>query len=140
MARSTGEWIAKHDDQKVPDRVRQRVFDAHDGICHITGAKIDPVRDQWDLEHKVALILGGEHREKNLAPALREPHKKKTAAEMKVKAKIDAVRKKHIGITQPAGNIPARGFTKPAKAKPASKWDFLPALPPKQLFTKEPQS
>lgn len=134
MSRSCPEWIAKHDDQKVPDRVRTRVFDAHDGICHITGAKIDPVRDQWDLEHKVALILGGEHREGNLAPALREPHKKKTAAEMKVKAKIAAVRKKHIGVTQPKGEIKSPGFAKVEKPRHGIDKSALPPLPRRPLF------
>lgn len=103
MARNVPEWIAKHDDQKVPDRVRLRVFDRERGICHLTGAVIDPVRDAWDLDHKVALILGGEHRESNLFPALRQAHRKKTATEMAVKSKIAAVRKKHLGIKKPSG-------------------------------------
>ncbi|PWE56806.1 HNH endonuclease [Metarhizobium album] len=97
MARTVPEWIGKTDDQKVPDRVRQRVFDAHNGICHLTGRKIQPC-DVWELEHIHALILGGQHRESNLAPALKEAHKKKTAVEMGVKAKIARVRKKHLGI------------------------------------------
>lgn len=98
MSRSTPEWIAKHDDQKVPPRVRSRIFDRENGICHLTGAKIDPVRDAWDLDHRIPLILGGEHRERNLFPALKEPHRKKTAAEVKVKSKIARTRKKHLGI------------------------------------------
>lgn len=102
MARTVPEWIAKHDDQKVPDRVRMRVFDRERGICHLTGAVIDPVRDAWDLDHKVALILGGEHRESNLFPALRDPHRKKTAAEMAVKSKIAKIRQKHLGIKKPS--------------------------------------
>lgn len=103
--RSVPEWIAKHDDQKVPDRVRQRVFDREGGICHLTGEKIDPVRDEWDLDHKVALILGGEHRETNLFPAKREPHRRKTAVEMKVKSKIARTRKKHLGIDKPKSSL-----------------------------------
>lgn len=103
--RTVPEWIAKHDDQKVPDRVRQRVFDREGGICHLTGEKIDPVRDEWDLDHKVALILGGEHRETNLFPALREPHRRKTAVEMKVKSKIARTRKKHLGIAKPKSSL-----------------------------------
>ncbi|USJ24672.1 MULTISPECIES: HNH endonuclease [Ensifer] len=103
--RSLPEWIAKHDDQKVPDRVRQRVFDREGGICHLTGEKIDPVRDEWDLDHKVALILGGEHRETNLFPAKREPHRRKTAVEMKVKSKIARTRKKHLGIAKPKSSL-----------------------------------
>lgn len=95
--RQVDEWIAKHDDQKVPPRVRQRVFDAHGGFCHLTGRKIAP-GEAWELEHVHSLILGGEHREGNLAPALKEAHKAKTAMEMGVKSKIARVRKKHLGI------------------------------------------
>ena len=98
MARTPDEWVAKHDDQKVPDRVRARVFDREKGICHLTGRKIDPIKDEWDLDHKIALILGGEHRESNLFPALREHHRRKTAVEMKVKSKIARVRKKALNI------------------------------------------
>jgi len=98
MARSVPEWIGKHDDQKVPDRVRMRIFDRENGVCHLTGRKIDPVSDAWDLDHRVSLILGGEHRESNLFPALKEPHRKKTAAEVAVKSKIARTRKKHLGI------------------------------------------
>lgn len=117
--RTVPEWIGKSDDQKVPPRVRQRVFDREDGICHLTGAKIDPVRDQWDLDHKISLILGGEHRERNLFPALKEPHRKKTSAEVKVKSKIASVRKKHLGITQPKQSIKSPGFPKSSKPKKA---------------------
>ncbi len=103
--RGVPEWIGKHDDQKVPDRVRMRIFDREGGICHLTGEKIDPVRDEWDVDHKVALILGGEHRETNLFPAKREPHRRKTAVEMKVKAKIARTRKKHLGIDKPKSSL-----------------------------------
>lgn len=111
MSRSVPEWVAKHDDQKVPDKVRQRVFDAHGGVCHLTGRKIAP-GEAWELEHIHALILGGQHRETNLAPALKEAHKAKTAMEMGVKAKIARTRQKHIGIKKSAG-----GFNKRFKRK-----------------------
>lgn len=104
MTRAVDEWIAKHDDQKVPPRVRQRVFDAHGGICHLTGRKIQP-GEAWELEHVHALILGGEHRERNMAPALKAAHKAKTAMEMGVKAKIARVRKKHIGALKPKASL-----------------------------------
>ncbi|WP_255571619.1 HNH endonuclease [Ensifer sp. ENS12] len=107
--RSVPEWIAKHDDQKVPDRVRQRVFDREGGICHLTGEKIDPVRDEWDLDHKVALILGGEHRETNLFPAKKEPHRRKTAVEMKVKSKKPAPARSTLASPNPNPACPTRG-------------------------------
>lgn len=97
MTRSVPEWIATHDDQKIPPRVKLRIFEREGGICHLTGVKIQP-GDEWDADHKIPLILGGEHRESNLFPALREAHRKKTKTETAVKAKIAAVRKKHLGI------------------------------------------
>lgn len=104
MARTVDEWIGKTDDAKVPPRVRQRVFDRHNGICHLTGRKIQP-GERWELEHVHALILGGQHRESNMAPALAAAHKVKTATEMKVKSKIARVRKKHIGIAKPKSSL-----------------------------------
>jgi 5-methylcytosine-specific restriction endonuclease McrA len=109
MARSTEEWIAKHDDQKVPPRVRMRFFDREKGVCHLTGAKIQP-DDDWDLDHRTALILGGEHRESNLFPALRAAHRRKTTTEVAVKSKIASVRKKHLRITKPKSSLSGGRF------------------------------
>lgn len=117
MARSVDEWIAKHDDQKVPPRVRQRVFDRYEGKCHLTGQVIAP-GVPWQLDHIVSLILGGEHRESNLAPALVEPHKAKTKVEKAVKSKIAAVRQKHLGIKAPKQTIQSAGFPKRQREKP----------------------
>ena len=97
MSRATPEWIGKTDDTAVPARVRLRVFDAHKGRCHLTGRKINP-GDEWDLDHVRALINGGENRESNLAPAIRKAHRKKTADDVKQKAKDARIRKKHLGI------------------------------------------
>ena len=44
-------------------------------------------------------------------------------------AKVKRVEARHLGITQPKGQIKSPGFAKPAKAKQASRWDFLPDLP-----------
>lgn len=100
MSRSVEEWIGKNDDSPVPPRVRARVFLRADGVCHLSGRKIRP-GEKWELEHVVALCNGGEHRESNLAPALIEPHKIKTKADRRMKAKNDRVRKRHLGIKRP---------------------------------------
>lgn len=100
MTRSVDEWIGRTDDAMPPPRVRARIFSAHGGRCHISGRLIR-AGDKWHLDHLVALILGGENRESNMAPALTEPHKIKTAGEMKIKAKIARVRNKHLGIYKP---------------------------------------
>lgn len=129
MARTPPEWIGKTDNTKVPPRVRLRVFEAAGGICHLSGRKIQ-TGEAWELEHKKALILGGEHRESNLAPALVAPHKEKTKAEMKVKSKIARTRKKDIGITRPKGKIRSPGFARSAKADRPAK----APLPPRRIY------
>lgn len=98
--RAVDEWIGKNDDTPVPPRVKLRVFNAYGGVCYLSGRKIMP-GERWEVEHKLALSLGGENRESNLAPALAAPHKVKTASDMKQKAKNDRVRKKHLGIRKP---------------------------------------
>jgi len=99
--RRVDEWIGRSDDAKVPDRVRLRVWLDHEGICWLSKRKIRP-GEKWELEHKVALCNGGQHRESNLAPALVDKHKQKTAADLAEKAMIDRKRKRHVGIRQPS--------------------------------------
>jgi 5-methylcytosine-specific restriction endonuclease McrA len=91
--------------------VRLRVFEAHGGRCYLTGVKIMP-GDAWELDHRIALINGGENRESNLAPALKAPHRVKTTKDVKVKAKIASIRSKHLGVIKPAGKLKSRGFDK----------------------------
>jgi len=50
-------------------------------------------------------------------------------------AKVKRVEAKNLGVTKPAGNIKSPGFSAPAKQSKPSKWDFLPKLEPKPLFT-----
>lgn len=112
MSRSVEEWVGATDDATPPPRVRLRVFERHGGMCHLTGRKIFP-GDPWDLDHVQALCNGGENRESNLAPALREAHRKKTAEDVKVRAKADRVRKKHLGIkTTPKHIVPGSRASK----------------------------
>lgn len=99
--RSVDEWIGRTDDAQIPPRVRLRVFARHSGICHLSGRRIG-ASDAWDCDHVVALVNGGEHRESNLAPALRGKHREKTARDVAEKAKNDRVRKKYLGIKKPS--------------------------------------
>lgn len=100
MSRSTDEWIGKDDDTKIPPRVRLRVFEAHNGICHISGRRIQ-AGDTWECDHIVALINGGEHRESNLAPALSAPHKVKTKLDVAEKSRVTRKRKWYLGMKKP---------------------------------------
>ena len=100
MTRSTPEWIAKHDDEKIPPRVRLRVFEGHKGICWLSGRRIQ-AGEAWECDHIVALVNGGEHRESNLAPALSAPHKAKTKLDVAEKSRVTRKRQKFLGIKRP---------------------------------------
>jgi 5-methylcytosine-specific restriction endonuclease McrA len=98
IGRSVPEWVGSSPDAKVPDHVRVRIFDRAKGICHITGRKIR-AGEKWEIEHVTPLADGGEHRESNLAPALKWAHQEKTRAEATSRAKVRRIRKKHIGAS-----------------------------------------
>jgi 5-methylcytosine-specific restriction enzyme A len=95
--RTVPEWIGETPETAVPLRVKLRVFDAHGGRCHWSGKKI-AAGDRWDVDHVRALINGGENRESNLAPILREKHREKTALDIDEKSKVARVRAKHLGL------------------------------------------
>jgi 5-methylcytosine-specific restriction protein A len=118
MPRELPEWIGKTPDAKVPPRVRLRIFERENGICHLSGRKIT-ASDLWDLDHKIALINGGEHRESNLFPAIRNKHREKTREDVAEKAHTARVRSKHLGIRQPS-RLRSRGFEKAQPQRRAS--------------------
>ena len=97
MPRKVKEWVGKTKDTKIPPRVKQRVFDAYGGRCYLTGREILP-GDEWDVDHIIALVNNGPNAESNLAPVLREAHRKKTAEDVAIKSKDRRVRQKFIGV------------------------------------------
>lgn len=101
MSRAVPEWIGVSPNSKVPTRVRIRIFEREHGKCWISGRKITPA-DKWDLDHKVALINGGEHRESNLFPALRDKHREKTKQDVAEKAVTARIKAKYLGIRPPS--------------------------------------
>lgn len=112
MSRSVPEWIGATPDTPVPPRVRARVFEAHGGVCWISKRKIR-AGEAWECDHVIALINGGGNRESNLAPALAEAHKLKTAEDVKAKSKAARVRAKHLGVfPKSPWKIRGRGFPK----------------------------
>lgn len=124
-ARTVPEWIGKTPDSKIPDRVKDRIALKAAGCCQKCQREIrPPLRAEFD--HVIPLILGGEHRETNLQLLCNECHKAKTALDVKLKAKVARVRKRHLGITSPRQKIQSRGFEKaPGQRKasaPVNKW------------------
>lgn len=98
--RSVPEWIGKTDDTPVPPRVRLRVLQAFNHRCYLSGREIRP-GDAWDIEHKIALCLGGENRESNLAPALKIPHREKTRLDRARLKRERKIQMRHAGIKPP---------------------------------------
>lgn len=106
------EWIADHPDQKVPEKIRDRIFVRFKGVCQLSSRKIRS-GDKWELHHTKALGLGGEHRENNLVPVLPEPHQEETAAQKTEISKADRMGRKHRGTwPRSKAKIQSRGFQK----------------------------
>lgn len=102
MARSVPEWIGKNDDEPVPDRVRLRVFDRAKGHCCSCTNMI--VGGRWICDHRIAIINGGENREKNLQAICDICDRKvKTPADVAEKALIARVKAKHLGLRKKKG-------------------------------------
>lgn len=108
--RERPEWIGKTPDSKVPPHVQLRVFERHGGRCHIAKRKILG-GEPWDCDHVIALRdwtgEGHGNRESNLAPALKDKHRDKTAAENRERAPITQKRMSHVGIKRAKRKIPS---------------------------------
>lgn len=120
MTRAVPEWIGKTDDTPVPPRVRLRVFERFDGHCQCGCNRKIMVGEAWDCEDEIALINGGERRENNLRPFLREHHHEKTKADVAIKSKTYRVRGKHFGLKKSRTPLPF-GRQSPWKRKIGGK-------------------
>jgi 5-methylcytosine-specific restriction enzyme A len=105
--RSVSEWIGATPDSVPPDYVKLRIFERHNGFCHIAKRKIRG-GEPWDVEHVTALRDGGENRESNMAPALRDKHREKTAAENSERAITNTKKAKHLGLKRSKRPFPKR--------------------------------
>lgn len=111
MTRSVEEWIGATPDTPVPPRVRLRMLEAKKHRCHKCTRKI-LVGEEWTCEHLIALINGGQNREKNLDVTCCNCLPAKNAADVAEKAMIYRKRAKHLGIKP----------HKPSWPKPLDPW------------------
>jgi 5-methylcytosine-specific restriction endonuclease McrA len=102
MSREVPEWIAKNDNTAIPPRVKARVYLLAGRRCGHCTRFIDGSRLVGEYDHVVPLILGGAHRESNLQLLCSECHAVKTKFDIKLKAKVARVRKRHLGIKKPS--------------------------------------
>lgn len=100
MPRSVEEWIGATPDTPVPPRVRLRVFEAKHGRCHRCTRNI-AAGEAWTCEHMIAIINGGENRERNLDVTCSWCLPAKNAEDVAEKSKVARVRRRHAGIKKP---------------------------------------
>lgn len=111
MSRAVEEWIGKTDDSVPPASVRLRILRRYSFHCYRSGAEIAPNSKGWALDHIKALCNGGENRESNLAPISFAEHKLKTAEDVAIRKKTDAMTKAAFNIkAAPTQKIKSAGF------------------------------
>lgn len=133
MPRKVKPWVGKTDNSKPSPKVRQRIFDKENGVCHVCKLPILST-DRWDLDHVIALINGGDNAEHNLKPAHWPCHKDKTKRDVAEKSKVAKVRQKHLGIKAEKKKIPSRPKETFVKK---SSGDVFEGLPRRSLFKKK---
>ena len=135
MARTVEEWRGKTDDTPPSASCKRRILDRQGNVCALTGLPFDD-KHKPRFDHRVPLWLGGENRETNIQ-ALRddEAHKPKTKAEAKVRAKVNAVIDKRMGLKAPKQRLQGQGFPRTDKAAARAEKAAGKAMPPrKSLF------
>lgn len=104
-ARSVPEWVGATPDTPAPARVRVRVFDRCEGRCDTCGRKI-AAGETWTLEHRKALINGGQNRESNLGVTCNWCLPEKNATDVAEKSRTYRKRAKHLGIKKSSRPMP----------------------------------
>ncbi len=118
MPRTGREWSNKNHDAKIPDRVRDRVIKRSKGKCaqcgRTFGLKLSP-----EMDHVVALINGGMHREENLRAVCVTCHKTKTKQDRKEQTETGRGLRKAYGLVKPPQRpVPKR----PKKQRIKTAW------------------
>ena len=85
---------------------RIAICEAHGWMCYLTGTKIDPVHDRYELEHVIPLAGGGTDEDDNLRPVLASAHLEKTKADLARIAKGKRIEQKHKGAQRSARPMP----------------------------------
>ena len=127
MPRSVPEWIGKTDDAMPPPRVRQRIFERENRICHVCKGAIAGGKE-WHADHCPPLKDGGENRESMIFPAHPICHQGLTAKQARDRTKIERMKQKNSGARRPKQTIHSRGFDR--KERP----EKLPPLPRRSIY------
>lgn len=135
--RSIPEWIGKTDDTAPPASVKARIVERQGGVCALSGLPFD-AKNKPQFDHRIPLWLGGENRESNLQAIRLDPHKAKTAAEAKVRAKVNSNRNSHLNIRVAKSRpIPSPPKTISERTAKNQARDRMPPPPRRNVFTGE---
>ena len=127
MARTVPEWIGKTDDTPPSAACKRRILERQGYVCAMTGLPFD-AKNKPKFDHRIPLWLGGANRESNLqALRVAEAHAPKTAAEAKVRAKVNSSINTRFGIEP---RVKQKIQSRPKAAKPPR--DKLP-IPPASM-------
>lgn len=101
MPRAVDEWIGRTDNTPIPARVKERIARKAEDTCQQCKRIVGPhLAARFD--HIIPLILGGQNRETNIQLLCDPCHVAKTGLDVKLKAKVARVRKRHIGLRKPS--------------------------------------
>lgn len=118
--RTVEEWRGDTPDQAPPPRVRDRVLLRFERCCYNCGNRIVAGKP-WTCDHIVAIINGGENRERNLGPLCAICTKPKDRADVGQKADTYRKRSKDMGLHKPKHVMPgsrASAWKKPVNGRP----------------------
>lgn len=83
------------------------VLHANSGLCHWCEKTINPAREDFEIEHVIALAAGGTDEVSNKRPIHIDCHKEKTRGDRKVIAKVKRVKAKAEGTFRPPRSVVA---------------------------------
>ena len=102
MPRAVPKWIGRTADSPVPPRVKAEIYLLAEGRCVHCTRFVDGSALKAEYDHIIPLIIGGENRQINLQLLCEPCHAAKTKLDVKLKAKVARVRKRHLGIKKPS--------------------------------------
>ena len=99
MARSTKEWIGATDDTPIPPRVKLRIKSRANDCCQNCGIRVGY---GGEVDHAIALILGGHNAEHNLRFLCRNCHAAKTKSDLAAKSCAAKTQIRMAGFKEPS--------------------------------------
>jgi 5-methylcytosine-specific restriction protein A len=116
--------------KSLPAAKRKAFFKQHGGICYLCSGLINPVREAWQIEHYVALGMGGADNTKTNGELVHSKcHLAKTRQDVKDIALAKRRETKNLGATPPPRRpIQSPGF--PKRTKP----EKLPIPPRRSIY------